>query len=110
MLREQIEKKRGMITSKRVLSEDEEKEISLSARGKIRGLQMTDRGIFVATQRSVPYLAVVALFSHPNMPNMHRVLVWGSTRYKIAGLAGLDLCTYILKILCGGGTRINVFI
>jgi hypothetical protein len=52
MLHEQIEKKKGIITSKRVLSEDEEKEISFSARGKMRGLQMTDIGIFVATHRS----------------------------------------------------------
>ncbi len=44
MLREQIDKKKGMITSKRVLSEEAEKEISFSAGGKIRGLQMTDIG------------------------------------------------------------------
>jgi len=52
MLFEQIEVEKAKITSKRVLSEDEEEEISFSARGKIRGLQMTDIGIFVATQRS----------------------------------------------------------
>jgi hypothetical protein len=52
MICEKIEEKKGLITSKRVLSEDEEKEISFSARGKVRGLRVTDIGIFVATERS----------------------------------------------------------
>jgi hypothetical protein len=52
LLREQIDEEKGKIVSERVLSADEETEISFSARGKIRGLQMTDIGTFVATQRS----------------------------------------------------------
>lgn len=52
MFSQQIEEEKGKMVSKRVLSADEEIEISFSARGKIRGLQVTDIGTFVAIQRS----------------------------------------------------------
>lgn len=52
MLCEQIEVEKVKMVSGRVLSADEETEISFSTRGKIRELQVTDRGSFVSAQRS----------------------------------------------------------
>jgi hypothetical protein len=52
MLHEQIEEKKGKITSERLFSADEETEISFCTSAKMRGLEVTDAWIFVATQRS----------------------------------------------------------
>ncbi len=52
MLREQIEEEKCKIVSERVLSSDEETEISFSVRGNIRGLQATDIGNFLDTMRA----------------------------------------------------------
>jgi hypothetical protein len=51
MLGEQIEDEKGKITSERVLSADGETEVSFSASGKVRGIQVTDIGTFMTTQR-----------------------------------------------------------
>jgi len=51
MLCEQIEKEKGKITSERLLSADEGTEISFWTLAKMRGLELTDIQIFVATQR-----------------------------------------------------------
>ena len=52
MLREQIEEGKCKMVSERVLSADEETEISFSVRGNIRGLQATDIGNFLDTMRA----------------------------------------------------------
>jgi hypothetical protein len=51
MLCEQIEEEKGKITNERLLSVDEETEISFWTPAKMRGLELTDIQIFVATQR-----------------------------------------------------------
>ena len=51
MLCEQIEKEKGKITGERLLSPDEETEISFWAPAKMRGLELMDIQIFVAAQR-----------------------------------------------------------
>jgi hypothetical protein len=52
MLNEQIEDEKAKITSERLLSADEETEISFWTPVKMRGLEATDIRIFVDTQRS----------------------------------------------------------
>jgi hypothetical protein len=51
MLCEQIAEEKGKITSERLLSVDEETEISFWTPAKMRGLELTDIQIFVAAQR-----------------------------------------------------------
>ena len=51
MLCEQIGEEKGKTTSERLLSADEETEISFCIPAKIRGLEVADIRIFVATQR-----------------------------------------------------------
>jgi hypothetical protein len=51
MLCEQIEEEKGKITSERLLSANEKTEISFWTPAKMRGLELTDIQIFVATQR-----------------------------------------------------------
>jgi hypothetical protein len=61
MLGEQIEDEKGKIASERLLSSDEETEISFCNPPKMRGLEVKDILIFVATQRPGG-----ALFGHGN--------------------------------------------
>jgi hypothetical protein len=51
MLCEQIEEEKGKISSERLLSEEEETEISFCTPSKMRGLEVTDIRIFKTTQR-----------------------------------------------------------
>jgi hypothetical protein len=51
MLYEQIEEEKGKLRSERLLLADEETEISFWTPTKMKGLELTDIQIFVATQR-----------------------------------------------------------
>jgi hypothetical protein len=51
MLGEKIEDEKGKVTGERVLSANGETEISFSATGKVREIEVTDIGTFVTSQR-----------------------------------------------------------
>jgi hypothetical protein len=75
MLYEQIEEEKGKLRSERLLLADEETEISFWTPTKMKGLELTDIQIFVATQRLGRALLVAAMIlQRPKVEKARRIL------------------------------------